>query len=549
MAESDWKSRATPVPQADASDWKSRATPIPQPNLPSKNAEAAVEGFGQQATMGYLPQLQAAVGGLIPNPGAKLDKELEAQGFKISQPDDSYVNRRDQMIARGEQLQEKAPAAYLGGQVAGAIAGSAPTGAVLGKVAPALLAPSAGIAGSALKAAAGGALQGAVANPGDVKGDISPIQAPERLQQAGMGALVGGVTGGAVATVKKGADFIKDLPETLKNYAELKAFKSTGAMPSDWKKAGEYNVHKIGKEMIAQGLVAPGSTFEDVAEKSNELKNKWGKVIGDIYQTVNAEAENPSIFQNMPKPQQELLINTKLNAVDMSKELSDKFSSELTGKAGGKKALNAINQTLEELGQNGNNSNLIQLQEFKSGLDDIIKYNRPLNDEPLTKQYLAKIRDELKDRIESRVDAFDKVFGSDRLSTLREANKQYSVWAPVSHISKDRVMRENANRFASLSDNLAGLGGAGAGAVLGAASGHGLGGAVAGLAMGGVNKAARLYGNPILTQGAFKAGELMGKLPAGIPTAVSKAAGGLLSRPGVLGAQTAGLLNQKRNQK
>lgn len=551
---SDWKSRAIPVPQEEGSDWKSRATPVEQPNLPSKNAEAAVEGFGQQATMGYLPQLQAAVGGLIPNPSAKLDQQLQEQGFKISQPEDSYVNRRDQMIARGEQLQEKAPGAYLGGQVAGAIAGSAPTGAALGKVAPALLAPSAGVFGSAVKAAAGGALQGAAANPGDIKGQVQPLQISDRAQQALSGAAMGGLTGGALATTKKGADFIKNLPDTLKNYAELKAFKSTGAMLKDWRKANDFGkVNSIGKAMIKDGLVGPGSTFEDVAEKSAELKSKWGKIIGDTYDAASAELDEPLVAPHLSLAQHKLLDETHLHAPSISNDLAEKFSKELSGKAGGKKALGAISQTLEELAQNGKNPNINQLQDFKESLDDVIKYNRPLNDEPLTKQYLKKIRDELKGKIDARIDALDQIFGNERLKTLKEANKQYGIWAEVSRISKDRVSRENANQMFGLKDTLAALGGAGAGAAIGAARGQdaegALKGAAMGAAMGGLNKVARTYGNPLLTQGAYGAGQLLSKLPPGIPTAVSQATGGLLSRPGVLGAQAAGLLNQKKNQR
>lgn len=511
-----------------------------QPTGEDRPGEAALAGFGNAASFGYLPQLQAAAEKLTPDPSSGVDEKLKAQGFQIKQPSQDYVSLRDQNIDRLQGLQASNPKSYLAGGVAGTVASVPAVGGALGKVGLAS-APASGILGRVGQAAAGGAAQGLIQNPGDTEGEVDLLQGKERLNNAALGAATGAVAQGATEGIKKSSDLILNLPNTLKEYAQLKAFKSSGAMLKDYRKAAERGrIGQMGQEMIDQGLVKAGSTFEDVAQKSSELKQKAGKVIGDTYQAASQKLENPEFLRSLSPAQLTLIEKTNLNSIEFAKELGDRFSVELKGKAGSKSALNAVQNTLEELSANGKLSNMSQIQDFKEGLDDAIKYNYELSKEPLTKQYLFKIRDYLKDKIQDRIGALDQVLGSDSLESLKEANKQYGTWAEISRISKDRVHRENANRFKSLTDTIAGVGGAGAGAVTGGLLKGDLEGTVKGAALGAglglLSKGSRLYGNPLLVQGASKLGSALGAIPQPATRAVSATSGLLSKNPVLLGA-------------
>ncbi len=160
-----------------------------------KPAEAFTEGFGQTATMGYAPQLQAATQQLMPDPSADVDEQLKAQGFNIQQPENTYVAARDRFIDRGNQLQKEQPLAMGTGQVVGAINNAILTGAGLGKVAPGLASKAMSLKGALGKGAATTGLMGAIYNPGDETGVVhnpieGDVQAGDRAKNAAMSAAV-----------------------------------------------------------------------------------------------------------------------------------------------------------------------------------------------------------------------------------------------------------------------------------------------------------------------------------------------------------------------
>ena len=87
----------------------------------SDKASAFLSGVGSGGLMGYLPQVQAGVEGLLPNPTADVDAKLKAQGFNIKQPGYDYVKSRDQFANQINQQATQSPGYYAGGQLAGAI--------------------------------------------------------------------------------------------------------------------------------------------------------------------------------------------------------------------------------------------------------------------------------------------------------------------------------------------------------------------------------------------------------------------------------------------
>ena len=560
-------------------------------------AQTGLENFGQAATAGYLPNLQAAsekmniAKFLFPaSDPSRVDEMLRAKGVNVQNaPEPSYVDLRDENIKRIQEESARNPGSALTGQLGGLVASAPLYGKALGLVpglgagAEAESVNTAGgralqTAGNVLKntaqAAGGGALMGAVQNPGDTEGELSSLQVPERLKNAGTGALIGGVTGAVTSGIKSASDFIFNTPERLEDWAQLKAAKSAGMMLKDYRQMNarspsfdpESRIKEVGQARIDNGLVKPGATFDDVAEKSLDLKQKAGKIIGDTYQTAVDALSNldPS---DLTPDMRKSLVQTALTPVKWAKQLAKQFGGvldkegtvitpgELTGKAGGTAALSGVQSTLDELAQNGENVNIQKLQEFKAGLDDLINYNKRMGDTPLKNQYLSKIRNFVSSKIEGRIDALDNVLGSDQLGTLKQANKDYGIWSEVNRISQDRVNREAANRFASLTDTLAAGSGAGSGAVVGAMMGgdeHKLSGAIkggaAGLGLGLVNNMARRYGNPMAVNAASSGANLLNAVPRVIPNTMNAIGGVGAVNPAVTGSVASRFFNPPKNK-
>lgn len=126
----------------------------PKPEVQKASRDAMLN----QILLGYLPQAKGAIGALTGK---------------------DYTKARDEAITEMELEKQKFPEDVKGAELAGMIA---PTGTVL-RGAKGLI----GMIGR-------GAALGAAINPGDVEGQVDPIQAEER----GMGAVKGGLIAGAL---------------------------------------------------------------------------------------------------------------------------------------------------------------------------------------------------------------------------------------------------------------------------------------------------------------------------------------------------------------
>lgn len=147
--------------------------------------EAGLEAARQSATFGYVPQLKGA--------GAAAGDFLAGGGVEGAKQ--AYLSKRDETSQELARMQEDQPMASLAGTVAGglAIPGlSAAKGIGLG----AKLARGAGV----------GAGIGAAYSPGDIEGEVSPIQLEQRASNAGIGALLGAGGAGLGRAIEKGAE-------------------------------------------------------------------------------------------------------------------------------------------------------------------------------------------------------------------------------------------------------------------------------------------------------------------------------------------------------
>lgn len=535
-----------------------------------KAAESMLQGFGEQASFGYLPQLQGMAEVMAPNPNKELDARLQSEGFKLPQ-DPNYVQARDAAIAREESLKQAAPESFIAGSVGGALGGGAGLAGILGKAGKAVglvseAAKPAGLLARTGQAAGAGALQGGIQNPGDTQGEITGLQPEARLENAKTGAVLGAGAQLGLSALAKGSDLIGRLPAVAKEYAQLKAFKSAGAMLKDFRSASKKvaitgedgkdvlipRIQKIGQEMIDKGLVEPGATFKTIGDKAQELEDSAWKVIDGVYKETQKEITNPAFLKKLSGDKALALHKTDLNPEAFANDFEKTMKASLKGQPGGTRAISAVDPILNELRDNGAEMSLAQLQRFKVGVQNMVDYDRSISDQPLVKQELSKLRSFLSNKIQNRVGALDTALGGNKLASLKEANEQFGIWSTVSRIAKDRDLRENANRFMSLSDSIMTSGGMSGGAVSGMMAAGPLGaakGAVLGAGAGLINKAARTYGNPLLIKGANIAGGAAGSVPTALPRAVGAGAGFLAQNPAMSGSATAGLLAPPQNQK
>jgi hypothetical protein len=210
-------------------------------SLQDRPGMAALEGYGQTATMGYLPHIQAGVESagdkLAKLLGVGVDEKLRAQGFEV--PEKSYVQMRDENIARQRGLDESNPWASLGGKALGVAATSilpgmaaskVAQGAQLGKLGTAAAklgtlgqaAPGAGVVSRIGHGAMQAGAQAAAYNPGDTEGELNMIQAPDRLVNGAIGTAIGGLMTGAAEGTKYLADKSR-MVGRVKNSAQLSA--------------------------------------------------------------------------------------------------------------------------------------------------------------------------------------------------------------------------------------------------------------------------------------------------------------------------------------
>lgn len=172
-----------------------------RPGTAAGAAQAALEGGAQVATGGHLAQAQAGVETLLEalglDPSKGLDEELKAKGFDI--PERSYVQRRDEEIARQKRQEEQYPKASLAGKAAG-------IGVTLPLAAAKTIPAAAGI--------------GALYNPGDVPGQTVLDRPVEELTGRAKGAALGAGVGAAakgLSGVGRGLTARKEAVTALKD--------------------------------------------------------------------------------------------------------------------------------------------------------------------------------------------------------------------------------------------------------------------------------------------------------------------------------------------
>lgn len=457
---------------------------------PSRAGEAALQGFGEAATLGYLPELQAAAEKILPRGGQAVDEQLRAQGFQLPE-EESYGLLKQQAKARSAGLQAEEPVASALGGIGGALATAPMAGAALGKL-PGLAKVAGTLPGRLAQGAAGGAITGGLMNVDAAPGEQIPARLENLKRGAGLGLLGAGV-GEAVGGVTKA---LKGLPGKLSQKAEERAVGAAGAFKTDITRllkkdpiAKQGNtVRDLGRFILDEDLVKAGDEITDIAARVGSRRKEVGEQLSQIYDEAAARVGDEGF-----------------DAVKLGDEILTSLSKKFKGTPGSDKAIAQVESVVANLKENGVAVPLRQLQRFREGVDDLIPYDKGLSllSKP-EKEALLSVRNAINDTIKSKLKDLDQKSGSGLLKGLERLNEKYSKLAEIDRISRNRVSSEIGNNMLSLTDKIFAGGGAAAGAAPGLVEGD-FGKAAKGAAIGAgaglISKGARTYGRPLVTKG------------------------------------------------
>lgn len=420
-----------------------RELQVPQAPDQFSSSQSALQGFGQGATLGYLPEAQAAV-----EPALQWAYE-KVSGQDLG-PSEDFPTRLKKWRAREQGIKQEDPGAYLAGAVPGAITTSAIPGAVASR------GVSAGVKGTqGLKAlldsrkigavALGGATQGALVNP-EVDGDLLT-----NLKARGTNALVGGALGGSLQGLSKAA---QGIPKAAQSVKESLALRQMGAMKKDLKNILKKDqVEGLETFMKNEGLMRPGSTAETVYEESQGILSNTGKKIGETYQKVSSAAENATTPEQLT---QVLEARAKMNPINIADEFLEQAKLSAKGKSGGQQALSTVENELVNLKSLGDDASIEDIFAYRQSLDDNIKYNKTYSESPASQKALRDLRTFVQKRVDSHIDELDNLYSTKNTKLLKELNKRYSQAATVKTISQDKVAGEQSKMILGLPELIAG---------------------------------------------------------------------------------------------
>lgn len=451
------------------------------PAKPSTQGSAALEGAGNGLTLGYLAQAQAATEPLTNKIGDMV------MGTDVSGEDNStYVQRRDENLARQLQLQKDNPKTYLGSQVAGGLVGGlAVPGATLGK--------GAALA-ARLKAAVGtGAAMRALQNPGDQAGVVDPVQGEQRLEAVS--------NPGAVAmdvALPMAGPALRAAGSKLGSGAESLAFSALGPNARAIKQnMSNDKMSTIGRDVLDSGAfgVLPVG-WERLSKRLGDLKRSAGEKLGQTVEGMAQKETGPKVGLSREQIAQELegdLINPNTDLAGVSGKNADMLERLQNFKRGGlpEGATGPINSELP----------LLEAEMKKRAAGQQVNWDRvKTEDVPQNDVFHKALYGKLAQGVEEKGDELALKTGFD-VGAFKQQKSTYGSLAAAEAISSNKANRHLANRMLSPSDYGAGM----AGTVLGGMTGHdpasilknGVYGAGAALA----NKFVRTYGSQLAARG------------------------------------------------
>ena len=444
----------------------------------SSAGQTALESYGNTATLGYLPQIQAAV----EKPMSRLLDFATGNDVSESLPD--YVERRDENLRRQDALSKENPKASLAGTALGIGATAlAPIG---------VAAKGASTLGRVAQAGKIGAIYGAAQNPGDIEGEISPLQIEGRARNAAIGGALGAGSDAALQAISIGARKVSPI---LRDYASRKAFQALGPTKAASERAMDRGQDvAIGRTLLDEGAIPILGSPGRIQGRVEALSEKTGKRYGDILDQTQAAID--AKHQIPPVAGEKLSVDTKALA-ERVKSSPEHLELGSPGMEGG---LSRANAALETLASKGD-LNLREAQALRRGIDKSINFGKRSDEMAPAMGSLYAQRSGIRDEMNRIVnDASSRGWTDIPADELKAMGRAYNNVETASDIVGKRVAGDASNRSISLTDTMA--------ALAGAASGGGpLKAAVTGGLAGATNKAVRVFGRSAAARGANKASE------------------------------------------
>lgn len=441
-----------------------------------------LQSAGNSALFGYAPQINAVLDPII-QPTLKalsgesdVDTELQAQGFKISGPKDTYLNRRDKYAEELKQTEQANPASSMGGSLVGSLAGGMGAAKLLPGLAVGEKAASLAKYG---KPAAAAAIQAGAYNPGDEVGKADPLQLEQRAKNAAVGGIIGGVTSAAVDKIPSVYDYLMK----KSNNQAVRAL-SPGKLSDIQKIAKFKDVGQVGKTLKDEGIITklPKSP-EGLQSAIESAEEKAGKELGYIIDEIDSSAK--SLGKSVGVSRKAIVDELK------SKLLQDEA---LIGDEATQSKLADMISKFESQG-----SDIIGVKEaeaLKRKYQSQINYGRKNQlSEPVTEAFQRELASSLRKGVEDSAEQVAELTNQRGLSNQFKALKtKFSDLADAKNIIDDRVSRDLRNNFMTPSD----YGVGGIGGIAAAAGGAGtLGSAATAAGLSAANHLAKKYGNQV----------------------------------------------------
>lgn len=333
----------------------------------------------------------------------------------------------------------------------------------------------------------------------------NPIK--ERLGNAAIGAGTAGLIHGGVGAVTSAAT---NLGPKVAQEAEDFYVRAIGARPKFFEQATDQKISDVAKYAKDSGMVKPGDSISDIADKAYDLKQNVGQQLGSLYKEAKEKAHE-FLMNNTNKDIQDLLMQSQPTIDELKSEVLPQIEQSLKGTdaTGPQKAVeNYFNGLKNQYGEKP--LDLEDLHLIKSNLQKEVDWSKSRSDMMNRDVGFATASRNVADKINNHMDVMDGVLEkSDDQSLAKELqslNKDYGLASTASSLADKASGKARGLNRVGLTDAILGAGAMN--------SEQGVPGVVKGLAVGTLSKAARSYGNPITANILDKAGTVLNSWPA-----------------------------------
>jgi len=381
---------------------------------------------------GYLPQIEAGLEQLIPG----------------SKP---YVQRRDELINTLKKSQEANPISSAVGTGLG-IAGSMYAMPGLGAAKAASSFPQ--LAGQVLKNVGIGAGMIAAQNPGDIEGEVSPLQLEERAinladtARTPMGKAMLALPALAPA-LGYGAQKLSGKIPVAQKMAYMATGPTSGQVKGDLSTSKEaaQKITELGQYVLDKGYVPGG--VDDIYFRSKDKLKQLGSQIGEIYSSTKPKVEH-YLSSNIGKAGDYFENTFDLNK---SNEMLHDISQGLSGSPNRPQVLNKIENYFSDISndfgdQFGSFSSpdLEQLHKLKTRLGQSISWSKTNDEIPEIQEAYKYVLQKVNSAIDNELNLYDKVVGGQASVKMRQLNRDYHLTDKINSNSLGKASSEMSGR-------------------------------------------------------------------------------------------------------